>query len=462
MTKVADWNPIPGKTYRYRPKGKELIFENIELKECVGRGNFGDVYKGVSVATGDVFAIKAINLDCSDDDIPVLLQEISLLREFNCPYITKWYDTCVEDVTMFIKLEYCGGGSCTDLLRTHKQLPETAVAFITKGILKGLEYLHKAGFIHRDIKAANILLTEDANVKLGDFGVSGKLAAFSKRKTFVGTPYWMAPEIVLRKNGYNEKVDIWSLGITVIELRTGKVPHADEEPMKALYQLCKRPPPSLVGSEYSQYIKEFVTACLKKMPENRPSAHDLLKMRFIARTRFKVNPLSQLVQEQLDYAKIRPRRRSPKHPLELYTRHFGPDITWNFILASESTSFQNRQNLKENIYDIQDSTHKADRRIEYKKEASKIRRGPQDMESLIEAPDTVKRSDHTQERLIDSIISKILSEYRTTNSSAALSDGGTEFMKTLDKFRETTLKLDGMHPKFIKSLCIAYINSICM
>ena len=458
---MADWQPIPGKTYRYRPKGKELIFENIELKECVGRGNFGDVYKGVSVATGEVFAIKAINLDSSDDDIPVLLQEISLLRELNCQYITKWYDTCVEDVTMFIKLEFCGGGSCTDLLRTHKQLPETAVAFIIKGVLKGLEYLHHEGFIHRDIKAANIMLTEDANVKLGDFGVSGKLARASKRKTFVGTPYWMAPKIVLRKNGYNEKVDIWSLGITVIELKTGKVPHADEEPMKALYQMCKRPPPTLVGNEYSQYIKEFVSACLKKMPENRPSAHELLKMRFIARTRFKVNPLSQLIQEQLDYAKIRPRKRAPKHPLELYTRHFGPGITWNFLLTSKYSTFENIQNLKENFCDITESVPEISRKMEYNNDGSKIDASPQDIGPLIEALNTVKRTGHVQAKIIDSVISHILSEHRLINSSATFSDGGMKFIKTLDKFREIMLQLDCMHPKFLKSLCLAYISAVC-
>lgn len=362
---------------------------------------------------------------------------------------------------MFIKLEFCGGGSCTDLLRTHKQLPETAVAFIIKGVLKGLEYLHHEGFIHRDIKAANIMLTEDANVKLGDFGVSGKLARASKRKTIVGTPYWMAPEIVLRKNGYNEKVDIWSLGITVIELKTGKVPHADEEPMKALYQMCKRPPPILVGNEYSQYIKEFVSACLKKMPENRPNAHELLKMQFIARTRFKVNPLSQLIQEQLDYAKIRPRKRSPKHPLELYTRHFGPDITWNFLLTSKYSTLENIQNLKENFGGITKSAPGINRKIEYNKGGSKINESPQDIGPLIEAPNTVKRTGHVQAKIIDAVISHILSEHRLINSSATFSDGGRKFMETLDKFREIMLQLDCMHPKFLKSLCLAYISAVC-
>lgn len=191
------------------------------IKQCVGRGNFGDVYKACEKVSGKVVAVKVVNLEHTDEDINLLAQEIFFLAELKSPYITNYITTMTEDVSMWIIMEYCGGGSCADLLRNiyNCGLPESKSAYITREVLKGLEYLHEQKKIHRDIKAANILLTDEGKVKLGDFGVSGQIRATLKRGTFVGTPFWMAPEVVSKdSDGYDEKADIWSLGITVYEL----------------------------------------------------------------------------------------------------------------------------------------------------------------------------------------------------------------------------------------------------
>ena len=149
--------------------------ETFTIESCIGRGNFGDVYKATDIRTSKQVAIKVVNLEHTDEDIDTLAQEIFFLSELKSPYVTQYLGTLVEDVSMWIVMEYCGGGSCADLLRLcyRQGLPEQKVSFIVKNVLLGLDYLHSQQKIHRDIKADNILLTESGEVKLGDFGVSG-------------------------------------------------------------------------------------------------------------------------------------------------------------------------------------------------------------------------------------------------------------------------------------------------
>lgn len=269
-----------------------------------------------------VVAIKMINLEDSEDEIKVLVQEIAFLSQLRSPYITHYYGTYLKDVTMWIAMEYCGAGSCSDLLKCHKKLSEDVTCFIIRDCLKGLQYLHSEKKIHRDIKSANILLTLDGQVKLADFGVSGQITATHvKKETFVGTPFWMAPEVITRKHGYNEKADIWSLGITAIELVTGKPPHSKHDPMKVLFQIPKRPAPVLIGAEFSDSIKEFIKYCLIKDPSKRPSADWLLKHWFIRNCKKNIS-LIPLIQAKEEWSlKHGSSVKNPKSPLsrQVYT-----------------------------------------------------------------------------------------------------------------------------------------------
>lgn len=271
----------------------------FEVHEQLGRGAFGVVYRGYDkVAKMDV-AIKHVDLE-SSDEIEEIEQEIKMLSTCHNNYVTKYYGCFLKGFKLWIIMEYLGGGSCSDLLQAGP-FSEPEIGLILYQLLQGLAYLHGNGKIHRDIKAANILVGTNGDVKIGDFGVATQLSNnLSKRNTFVGTPYWMAPEIIKHKE-YTFTADIWSLGITAIELAYGRPPLSQFHPFDVLFKITDDPAPTL-GSSFSADFNDFVNCCLQKDPQKRPSASELLEHKFIRKyADSNHESLVQLIQKKIKW-----------------------------------------------------------------------------------------------------------------------------------------------------------------
>lgn len=322
--------------------------EDYDLVQRVGSGTYGDVYKARDKNTGEAAAIKIIKLE-PGDDFAIIQQEIMMMKDCKHLNIVAYFGSYLRRDKLWICMEYCGGGSMQDIYHMTGPLAEPQIAFICKETLRGLKYLHSRGKMHRDIKGANILLTDDGDVKLADFGVSAQITVtMCKRKSFIGTPYWMAPEVaaVERKGGYNQQCDIWAVGITGIEFAELQPPMFDLHPMRALFLMSKsgfKPPQLKDKNKWSTVFQHFIKAALTKNPKRRPSAEKLLEHPFL-----QGDLTRRLTKELLD------RVRNPTQTFEMTTEDDDPLLSNvpQRISSSKSAKYNAARNsieLKVNI-----------------------------------------------------------------------------------------------------------------
>jgi serine/threonine kinase 3 len=295
-------------------EGVNIVQDNpckyFTFHEKLGEGSYGKVWRSKNRDTGEEIAIKQIKID-GDIDLQDLVTEIEHMSALgDCPHIVGYHksflttkeddfkshtgnDACFtlpDSDTLWISMEYCSVGSVSDLMTICKvTLSEAEMGIILRDSLMGLKYLHEKRKIHRDIKAGNILLNAMGRAKLADFGVSGQIKDQTKHHTVIGTPFWMAPEVIEEK--YDHKADIWSLGITAIEMAEGHPPYWNIHPMRAIFLIPNRPPPKLHSeSNWTPEFVDFISQCLVRNPDNRPQAGTLLDHPFIKKAAEIANP----------------------------------------------------------------------------------------------------------------------------------------------------------------------------
>ncbi|XP_065185374.1 serine/threonine-protein kinase 4-like [Sycon ciliatum] len=275
--------------------------EVFDLLEKLGEGSYGAVYKAMHKESGELIAIKKVPVD---SDLQEIIKEISIMQQCDSPYVVRYYGSYFKDQDLWIVMEYCGAGSVSDIMKAcRKTLTEPETATILQATLKGLEYLHFKRKIHRDIKAGNILLNSSGHAKLADFGVAGQLSdTMAKRNTVIGTPFWMAPEVI-QEVGYDCRADIWSVGITAIEMVEGKPPYADIHPMRAIFMIPSKPPPKFKDEDrWTPGFRDFLEQCVVKNPEERATATSLLQHDFIKNASTS-NSLKTMIEEAMHLMK---------------------------------------------------------------------------------------------------------------------------------------------------------------
>ncbi|CAH9120208.1 unnamed protein product [Cuscuta europaea] len=261
------------------------ILSRWKKGRLLGRGTFGHVYLGFSNENGKMCAIKEVKVVADDQTskecLKQLNQEIILLSQFSHANIVQYYGSELGEETLSVYLEYVSGGSIHKLLQEYGPFKEPVIQNYARKILSGLAYLHARNTVHRDIKGANILVDPDGEIKLADFGMAKHINSSTSMLSFKGSPYWMAPEVVMNTNGYSLAVDIWSLGCTIIEMATSKPPWSQYEGVAAIFKIGNSKDMPGIPGHLSNDAKSFIKLCLQREPSARPTAAQLLDHPFI-------------------------------------------------------------------------------------------------------------------------------------------------------------------------------------
>ncbi|KAJ6965770.1 serine/threonine-protein kinase BLUS1 isoform X3 [Populus alba x Populus x berolinensis] len=268
--------------------------KDYKLYEEIGEGVSATVYRALCIPFNQIVAIKVLDLEKCNNDLDGIRREVQTMSLIDHPNVLRAHGSFTAGYSLWVVMPYMAGGSCLHIMKSAypEGFEEPVIATLLRETLKALVYIHEHGHIHRDVKAGNILIDSDGTVKLADFGVSACMFDTGDRQrsrnTFVGTPCWMAPEVMQQLHGYDFKADIWSFGITALELAHGHAPFSKYPPMKVLLMTLQNAPPGLDyerDKRFSKSFKEMVAACLVKDPKKRPTSEKLLKHHFFKNAR---------------------------------------------------------------------------------------------------------------------------------------------------------------------------------